>query len=272
MSEEFDHFVLTRFNTRLPGKGRASDVWLRHRLRYFESLCIESLRSQSVNGFRWLVYFDAERDEWFQQEVDRLSEGTFEPIWVEGEFIQEGTVNDITERASKPWVISTRVDNDDAVAVDFIAAIQSEFRERTEFVNFTSGLQLSDDGAVFYRSDPSNAFISLIEPRSGDLMGVYVAWHDRVGSFAPVRQVVTHPMWVQMVHGLNIGNAVRGVRANPSLLARHFKIGREARGVGRAALLYYQATSAGLLALRVLRRPQRVVWLVKVLWARTRLG
>lgn len=268
---EFDHFVITRFNVRI--NERASDEWLRHRLGYFEKVCCESIRSQTVQGFEWLVYFDAERDQWFEDEVNRLAAGLFTPVWVVGKFSPEDCAANVAARTDRPWVITTRVDNDDALAREFVERVQSAFKAEAEFINFTTGLQLTDDGKVFHRSDPSNAFISLIEPVTDKpLMGVYVAWHDRVSAFAPVRQVTTHPMWVQMVHGKNIANALHGIRADHKVLGAHFDIGIDAAPVSRAALLGSQAASAAALGLRVIRKPHRIVWLFKVLRARLGLG
>jgi len=268
-SVEFDHFLITRFNTRL--KERASDEWLKHRLEYFRSMCIPSIKAQSVQAFKWLVYFDAERDQWFEDEVNTLAAGLFEPVWVEGKFDPKACAEDVAARTSKPWVITTRMDNDDALAVDFVELVQSHFAERTEFINFTAGLQLTDDGKLVKRSDPSNAFISLIEP-SAEPMGVYVDWHNKVSAYAPVRQVAIHPMWVQMVHGKNIANATRGIRAEHALLAKYFAVERVAAPVGKLALRFHQAMSAMSLALRVVSKPHRIVWMFKVLRARLGLG
>ncbi|KQR02921.1 hypothetical protein ASF72_06935 [Arthrobacter sp. Leaf141] len=268
---DFNHYVITRFNTRI--NERASDDWLRHRLGYFEKVCHASVKSQTVQDFEWLVYFDAERDQWFEDEVNRLAAGVFTPVWVEGKFSPADAAAEVTRRASRSWIITTRVDNDDALARDFLERVQGSFAATTEFINFTAGLQLTDDGRVFHRSDPSNAFISLIEPLTDKpLMGVYVAWHDRVSTYAPVRQVTTHPMWVQMVHGKNIANSLRGIRADPLALASHFDIGVAAVPVSRVALLGSQALSAASLGLRVARKPHRIVWAFKVLRARLGLG
>lgn len=267
---DFDHFLLTRFNVRI-GK-RADDSWLRHRLGYFERLCRQSVLRQTTQNFRWLAYFDAERESWFEREVERLADGVFEPIWVAGELTPDLSAASVAERSSAPWVITTRVDNDDALARDFIEQVQLQFRhqETAEFINFSDGLQLSDGGKVFRRSDPSNAFISLIEKRTKKCpIGVYIDRHDRVSKHAPMRQVSTHPMWLQMVHGQNIGNTIRGVRAAPTILAQYFEVDAVAAPIMRFQLLGCQMVDIVSLGLRVIRKPHRILWLFRVL--RTRL-
>lgn len=268
-AQSFDHFLITRFNVRLDKK--ASEEWLRHRLTYFESMCLPAIAQQTVRNFTWLVYFDAERDPWFDASVNRLSaDGLFEPVWVDGRFDPKTCAEDVARRSSSSWLITSRVDNDDALARDYVEQVQALFAGSTEFLNFTSGLQFTDDGKLFHRSDPSNAFISLIEPNSRNAMGVYVDSHDRVSKYASIRQISTHPMWVQMVHARNIANAVHGVRANPHLLSRYFDLQRKAVPVNRSQLVAHQIISAASLALRVIRRPHRIVWLTKVV--RARLG
>jgi len=267
---EFDHFLLTRFNTRL-GE-RASDEWLRHRINYFERLCRHSVMNQTIKSFRWLIYFDSERDPWFQSEVDRLSAGVFEPIWVEGNLTPEVAASAVEERAHSKWVITTRVDNDDAISRDFIECVQAQFAQQDfEFINFQSGIQLSENGQVFYRSDPLSPFISLIEKYNGEqLRGVYVGRHDRINEYGPVKQVVTHPMWLQMVHGLNIGNALRGVRATPEIVDQYFDVQVRPEAITKIRLRASQVMTVGQLVVHVLRKPRRLLWVLRVALNRLR--
>lgn len=267
--KDFEHFLLTRFNTR--HKERASADWLRHRIGYFERLCHYSVVRQSTSDFRWLIYFDAERDEWFESEVERLcSDGSFEPIWVDGPLSPETAAAAVEERTESDWVITTRVDNDDAISRDFMESVQAQFHHQSfEFVNFQSGLQTSDSGDVYYRSDPSGPFLSLIERRNDrSLQGVYVGPHDKISDYGSIRGISSHPMWLQMVHDRNLGNALRGIRASPAVLAQHFDVAFAARPVSTVALRSSQALTALRLIVHVLRQPRRLLWVFRV--ARTR--
>jgi hypothetical protein len=250
---DFDHFVLTRFNVR-QGDARADEAWLRHRLRYFEDLCHRSVSAQTVDTFTWLVYFDAERDPWFQEEIDRLSAGVFEPVWVDGAMSITEYANAVADRSDKGWVITTRMDNDDAIARDFIEGIQREFRNQEfGFLNFPSGLQLTEDGRLFRWSDPAGPFISLIEKRvdGGLPQTVYIDGHHRLERYGPITQVRAHPMWVQAVHGQNIANAVKGIRTAPHVLDEHFDLKWRAAQVSRLSLGVSQVVNGATLAVRV---------------------
>lgn len=263
---DFDHFLLTRFNIR-QGDTPASEAWLRHRIHYFESLCVPSVVNQTNQNFRWLVYLDGDRDPWFQAEIDRLSEGVFTPVWLDGGSISpQGIADHVASMSAAPWVITSRLDNDDAIARDYIDRTQGQFeRQPLEFINFQSGLQFSTEGGLYSRSDPASPFISLIEERAeGKLKGVYVGRHDQIAEYGPIRQVQAPPMWLQMVHDLNMGNALVGIQADPSLLRKHFTVKLEAAPVSKLALRVGQAKNLATLAVHVLRKPHRIAWVFRV--------
>lgn len=73
-----------------------------------------------------------------------------------------------TTHPAPPHLITTRIDGDDAMAVDFMAAAQAQFagQERL-FVNFPRGIQIDRSGAVHSSRILSSPFLSLIERRAG---------------------------------------------------------------------------------------------------------
>lgn len=253
----FDHFVITRFNTRYNNQPLAGEDWLRHRLRYFEAVCCPSIRSQTNPNFRWIVLLDAERTDWFEQEINRLAADLFEPVWVRGIFTPQRAAAITAERSSADWLITSRLDNDDAIARDYITAVQDCFDERMGFINFPSGLQLTDGGELFHRVDVSNPFVSLIERRD-EGQGVYHIRHDHALTFGKIRQVKSRPMWLQMIHDRNLGNQAHGVRANPALLEQYFDVQVSAKPTTRMGLWASQVKSSAALAWRVTQNPRRI--------------
>lgn len=271
-SNLFDHFVITRFNVRVNAAALA-DEWLRHRLHYFKTVCCQAMAKQTNRNFRWLVLFDSMRSPWFDEQVSVLSaSGLFEPIWIEGTFTGEAVASVVAERSTAPWLITTRVDNDDAIARDYVELVQSHFaKQEFEFVNFQRGVQLTESGELFHRADPSSPFLSLIEKRSRALPATVYVWaHSEVEKNAKLRQINSHPMWLQMIHSRNVSNQVRGVRADPRIVSRYFDIDQPATAMSRHALALSSVSSFMLLTLRVIRKPRRLVWLGKVIWNRAR--
>jgi hypothetical protein len=114
-------------------------------------------------------------------------------------------------RAPTSHLITTRLDNDDGLCVDFIQRVQAEFRgQRSEVINFTYGY-VWRNGRIYWHADRSSPFASLIEC-TANIRTVWPRWHTRLSELAPIIQVADQPMWLQVVHGANVRNRTRGVR------------------------------------------------------------
>lgn len=267
----FSHVLVTRFNSPIgDDHPPASEEWLRERVELFRKYGLPSVRSQTVPPDRWLILCHEESPSWFIDELEHLVEGIGEPVWLRrgpsGPLLSE-----LCSPARSPYLITTRMDNDDCVARDFIESIQGQFCEqRMEAINFTSGLQLHE-GKVYAKLDPSNAFISLIErveDRSPST--VFMDTHDQIGSHAFVRQVKTHPMWIQVVHGSNIANTVRGIRTDGHSVRQYFDAHIQLHEIGGLRLAVARCRTLLALGLGVVVRPRRIKTLFRSLVATRR--
>lgn len=227
---DFEHFLLTRFSVRfVPEQPPFERDWLEYRLGFFRELAYESVIRQTGDPkFRWLVFFDAEREQWFEDAVDELAEGVFEPVWIERTFF-EVVKHEVTKRATAPYVITTRFDSDDALARDYIERVQAEFVPVDKlFLNFQLGLQVDRRGRLFTFRHPSNAFVSLIEKRTPgvELATAFVTAHGAINAFADVREVKAPPTWLCVVHGSNLLNEISraSIPVKPSTLAKYFDV------------------------------------------------
>jgi len=220
----FDHFVLTRFSAVFrDGLEPPAEQWLRFRLELFRGVCCPSVRSQTV-PVRWLVFFDDRCSPDFRAEIEQLADGLFEPVWTHAAF-DDACPAAVGERARAAYVITTRLDSDDAVARDYAAAIQDEFAQQDLlYVSFPRGLQIDRAGAVYRYTYPSGPFISLIERRTDDALPRTVlaapGRHRDVRRLGPLREVQSPTMWLQLIHDGNIANSVRGLRVDPRALDR----------------------------------------------------
>ncbi|MGO0575715.1 glycosyltransferase [Ornithinimicrobium panacihumi] len=245
--------LLTRFSAVLRhGQSAPDEDWLYYRLGFFLDACLASVRSQrGAQPFDWLVLFDDRCSEGFRADVEQLADGTFTPIWTHESFRRDSFAEHVAERTSAPYLITTRIDSDDALAVDFMAAVQRQFAEQERlFVNFPRGIQIDRSGAV-YRSDIlSSPFLSLIEKRvEGRLPDtVFVTKHARARGHGPLREVRSPVMWAQVLHGTNLSNIVNGTRTSPRVVAERFDfdLGYDAHVTGRR-LRTAQATHLGQL-------------------------
>ncbi len=217
-----DHVLLTRFN--LPSVGpesliRAQDGWLQDRIELFERFTVPSVRAQTrPRSFGWLVFFDRESPAWLIERIRPLvDDGVFRAVYGE-QFTNEEVVDEarnLTGARSSRLLTST-LDNDDALAVDFVERVQ-HLAEGTEAaaLYLANGLIRTATHA-YLRHDPHNAFASVVEPWHG-ARTVWRDWHNMLHRHMPVRVGAGEPGWLQVVHGRNVSNRVRGRLVDPTV-------------------------------------------------------
>lgn len=228
VSEEFhlQHFVLTRFNIVSPGREapiRNAPGWLARRFDLFEAYCLPSMAAQEPGTFRWLIYFDEQTPSEFRARIEEAQAAVpFDAIFV-GPFRAGLAAVDVAARLTTQCgrLITTRLDNDDAVANDFLARIKSEasrFPDGT-IINFREGIALQN-GRLYTAADESNPFTSLVE-QAAKAETIWAAPHTELASRFPLQQVITDPCWLQIIHGENVTNRIKGRRlAAKAVLAR----------------------------------------------------
>lgn len=232
----FRHFIITRFNVKIwpmPFPKRLEISWLAERFDLFQKYCFPTVSAQLNQDFTWLVLFDEETPPLYQKIIKAYARyENFTPVFC-GEFDTvmpqvTGVIKSMTEDVD--WVLTTRLDNDDALSVKYVRCLHSIVKSMNKadlvdkealFINFTKGLQLSK--GVFYDfEDVTNAFVSLIEKKD-DLNTVFWVDHPAIHDVAPVMQIETYPLWLQIVHDINVYNYVRGEEMDASKYMSDFK-------------------------------------------------
>jgi hypothetical protein len=116
------------------------------------------------------------------------------------------------------WTVTARVDNDDAVAVDYCKALAIWTSLATPdecLLSFPIGAQASAGGAFAPRltTAVTGHFSAYVTPPGGRLNKALAYMHTEVyrgGLDVPVRQLVTtQPMWVEVLHDQNVANHAR---------------------------------------------------------------
>ncbi len=256
---EFNHVILTVFNVRVHyGGGVAPDLdWLAHRFDLFDKFCYPSVRAQTNLNFKWLVFFDSGTPAAYRDKIAGYAAWeNFVPQFVDHtmsvEAFAEMKRELITRNALEAqYLISTTLDNDDAIGKEYIASVQRQFaRQDFEFINFTRGYALNKKNNKLYRkNDPANPFISLIE-RIENFKTVWFAAHTEAPKMGQMRQVETKPIWLQVIHGRNVLNTIGRRRRVPfRLLEEDFALNYSC-GVGpeSAGTIFFDnvATKLGL--------------------------
>lgn len=215
-----DHLLVTRFN--LPSRGpesliRAQDGWLQDRIELFERYTVPSVRSQTNRDFSWLVYLDPQSPQWL---LDRLA-----PLAGEGLLVVRyreevgwrdlaGDARDVTGAGGR-LLITTNLDNDDALAADFVERLRrSAISGLRGAVYLADGLIRVDDRVYRWR-DRDNAFCSVIEtwdrPRTA-----WRDWHILLHRHMEATSLTGAPGWLQIVHHRNVSNRIRGRLTDPA--------------------------------------------------------
>jgi Putative rhamnosyl transferase len=212
-------FLLTRFNsavTYAPEDLGIDPAWLSQRFKLFEGFCLPSVAGQSEKDFHWiLLVSDRTPRQWLAR---LLADVAVVPspvsILMIDLYSERFFVSAMRDRLESrvDRVLSTRLDNDDAIARDYLAEVRAEACHLSgdgDFViNFKQGCQVARAG-IFPRTARMNPFLSLVSsPRN--LKSAYSAHHERMGGVGKViDRVGGRPQWLQVIHPRNAASRLR---------------------------------------------------------------
>jgi len=193
--------------------------WLEHRLSLFMNYCLPSVINQSTSNFLWLIYFDESTPESIKTQnsiFENKYEGIIKIIYADGydSFLRQYGYDVLSMcPAGLSHIITTRLDNDDVVHVDFVKRIQDQFTGQDfTAVNFTKILMLSPNNnyKLFIDYIFSNHFISLIEKITPEgIKGCYCR-NDRQWIGIPAIQITDRPYCIELISDKNMSNDFRG--------------------------------------------------------------
>lgn len=216
------HVILTRFNVMMPGWNspiRLDPDWLNNRFELFEILCLPSIVNQTIRDFEWFVYFDSQTPDKFKRQIEILqAKYPFKSIFVDIFDIREISKHLSDTFKEHDFLLTSRLDSDDLLANAYVEELhrvvyQGPFDKRV--VNFDNGailLQKSGKNYLYDYHDNSSPFSSLLEPNNNDLLTILSVNHTTLHQHFDVVNVTGQPMWLQVVHGGNVSNIVRGKR------------------------------------------------------------
>ncbi len=227
---------------------RARDGWLRERIDLFERYCAPSVAAQQGADVTWIVYLDPASPQWLLDRMAPYAEsGLLHPIQREVVGVPE-LREDIAAVVPEPGdaLLTTNLDNDDGLAVDFCARLAAVATQHPRVALYaTNGLVLSQDG-LFLLRDRHNAFCSVREGWDEPVTS-WSEYHNELHKVMPVIELDGPPAWLQVVHGGNVSNRVRGRLAAPSAHRASFAVPLDVR----------EPSARDLFVDRTLRDPSR---------------
>lgn len=238
----YKHFILTRFNLRekasnIDGKNVCSDMdWLNDRLVLFEKYCLPSVAHQSQPNFTWIIFFDTVTPEPFREKISRIeAEYPFmEAVYIDAlPMLFQSCIDEVKARLTPEdqFVITSRIDNDDAIHEDYIASVQAVF-DQQEYchVDCLKGYSFSESQWMLATiQKPLNPFASLIEKNTPGLTTIWGKLHAQWGDVKDKIQITHKPLWLQVIHSTNISNQFghRGYLVSGGYLTDNYSVLKE---------------------------------------------
>ncbi len=219
MQREYTHFVVTRFNLRMKtwlATDEDADKWLPNRIKIFEQFTLPSMLAQSSKNFVWFLLFDPsiKEKDCYRNFLNKLEGIDFiQPLYIDAS--KKGIIPSLREEIAKHvsectcQIITTRLDNDDAVDQDFIRVIQDNvIGNKSYILNFDDGLGYSEDFVSFIKCNQVNPFASFIECVNdvNDLQTVYCCNHPKLKDIADVVHLKGQYMFFVNYHDQNVSN------------------------------------------------------------------
>lgn len=217
------HFILTRFNLLLWQKDKGgckvrTNEWLEHRCSLFERYCLPSMKNQTCQDFKWVVLFDSttperfkERFAGYERECNQLISVYVEPEngWGFADIFRK----EVVKRLNAKRVLTTYLDNDDALNVRFVEDLQKRaaaLKDET-FIYYNDGYQFYTDYSYLMRLFyPRNHFVSVVERGDASTMKTIYGYgsHYYIDKIEGVKieRVTGEPMWCEVVHEKNMVN------------------------------------------------------------------
>ena len=223
-SSHFDHFIITRFNLKnndwnvdKNNNVICDDDWLNFRFDIFEKTCFNSIKNQSNLNFKWLVYFDIETPNNYKKRIESLNNDfpQFKPIYKESNQVFLNDLSkDIKGFTNKEYIITTRIDNDDAFHYKAIEKIQEQFNYQDSIIINLPWIVCFDllNKKMSKHFFVSNPFISLLEKKTvNTFQTVFCKAHNDWRKSHQIININDNKSYCfQLIHERNIYNQMEG--------------------------------------------------------------
>ena len=220
---KLEHFILTRFNIQIWSRDKyqqsvRSEGWLEQRFMLFEKFCLPSILGQTNKEFEWIVLFDTETPERFKEKIKdyKLICPQFLPLFVKpehGKYFCQIFKNEVSKRMTGQYILTTYLDNDDALNKDFIENLHNKANEidSKAFICYSDGFQyFTDSNLLFEIHYPTNHFISLLEKGNRETLKTVYGYgsHAYINKIPGLKIVYIpdSPQWCEVIHERNMVN------------------------------------------------------------------
>ena len=238
MNGKFTHYLITRFNVPVKnwdkdktGNRVLDQAWLEERIGLFRKFCVPTIVNQTEKNFTWLIYCDAQTSPEYlselRQAVNEISGATIRLVSDFDHLMID--LRQILANEPTPFVITSRMDNDDGLGKDYIQAIQDVFiPQDLTLLNFLHGITYDTEKHILteQRNASLNHFTSLIEITTPDREYITVLGFSHT---QPPAQIVVQDLhipyaWLKIIHGRNMSSRTKGKPVARKEILTFFKL------------------------------------------------
>jgi hypothetical protein len=222
---------LDHWKVDLSGQPTLDEKWMKQRLELFSRYCFPSVIAQSAKDFTWLIYFESTTPE-DQLHPIRTLVSPYPFIQLRLVKGYSGCQQDIDVQLSSgttPYVITSRLDNDDGLGLDFINMVQSGFvpRDKT-LINLLHGYSYNPVTRVatrlyYIRTNHFSSYIEKHSPQGGHI-SVRGFPHGTPPSGTSIVDVDSKHSWLKLFHERNLLSSPFGYPLFTHRFSKHFGI------------------------------------------------
>ncbi len=193
---------------------------LQRRFQLFEDLCLPSLAAQTDRDFNIMLITSRDLPDWAQhrlmglvQDLPNFYVRAYRPLANIQRIFKRSVFEMLNPLA--PITASFRLDDDDALANDYIARLRAHMvpEKAGNIITFSRGHQvaLSDEALRIWEDTRNCGSAGLALVQRGNVLSIpetvtihCLGGHRKVGRFAPVINDKTNGMYVQTANGCNV--------------------------------------------------------------------
>ncbi len=224
MNALFKHFLITRYNVPLEGweldkSGiyTRDDAWMEHRFQLFKKYCVPTILAQSEDDFTWLIYCDRNTSQVYLDNMNSLIKSIPNAmIRLTGGYHEcLSDIDGLLSKAETPFVITSRLDNDDGLGIHYIRIIQQNFiAQNGVILNLLNGhgYNVIRHVTTEMYNIRNNHFSSLIERNNsaGGHISIRGFQHDNPPADFVIRNLPEKNAWLKIFHERNLKSSPFG--------------------------------------------------------------
>lgn len=237
---KFTHFLITRFNVPVhnwdkdkSGVTTLSEAWMDHRMDLFRKYCVPTIAGQSEKNFKWIIYCDVNSSE---RDIENIHKSVLSVPEASIRFVSDfdhllTDLKLLMQNVSTPYVITSRVDNDDGLGRQYIYQVQKHFvgKDKT-IINLEGGILYDTENRILteIKHGRRNHYGSLVEEifPPENLVTVVGYPHDRPPESYPIVEVYQPYSWLKIIHSRNLSSRTNGIPVLPAKVLAHYDIAK----------------------------------------------